>query len=358
MSIQQNYRYDFYIYDNNIPFRFIKETKSKRQLNLIKSIQTYSESQKSDSYIITTEAVHKEFEYNSDTENYFVSVLTIPGNKGDTIIYILYSLSQLKSQMYSLCLRAAILIVSASVLLFAFSWFYTKGLLKPIQQSRDRQTQFIAAASHEIRNPVSTILFALGAMEKGNAAEQKKFTLIAQNEGKRLRLLTEDLLTLARSDNQSFPVSFGKVQLDTIIVESYEAFTAPTLEKGIHLCIELPKNTLQAEHMDGERIRQVISILLDNAISYTPAGGTIRLICSENAKQHCIEVIDNGTGITDENKKHIFDRFYRADASRENKSHFGLGLCIAKEIVTMHGGTISVKDTPGGGASFLVCIPK
>lgn len=105
-------------------------------------------------------------------------------------------------------------------------------------------------------------------------------------------------------------------------------------------------------------MKQVITILLDNAISYTPAGGTVILKCSETAKAYCIEVVDNGIGIDDTAKKRIFDRFYRADDSRTSKAHFGLGLSIAKEIVELHYGTILVSDTKGGGATFRVTLPK
>lgn len=358
MSMQKNYGYDFYIYDNEVPFRFVKETKSERQMQLIDDVRAYFDKQQEDFRVIATQAMHKELEYHTQKENYFVGRITIPGKQGNTFLYVIYPLAGLRVQIQALALRAVLLLLASIVLLFLFSWFYTKRLLKPIQQAQERQTQFIAAASHEVRNPVNTILSALSAMEKGDAAQQREFVLIAQNEGKRLRLLTEDLLTLARGESQSFPVSFGEVQLDTILLECYEAFTASAKEKAVSLRIELPESTLKAEHMDGARIRQVVSILLDNALSYTPGGGTVILRGSETARQYRIEVIDNGIGIGNEQKKHIFERFYRADASRGNKSHFGLGLCIAKEIVTIHGGGISVKDTPGGGASFLVCIPK
>lgn len=105
-------------------------------------------------------------------------------------------------------------------------------------------------------------------------------------------------------------------------------------------------------------MKQVIAILLDNAISYTPEGGTVSLKCSETVKSYCIEVADSGIGIDDAAKKRIFDRFYRADESRTSKSHFGLGLSIAKEIVELHHGTILVSDTKGCGATFRVTLPK
>ena len=99
---------------------------------------------------------------------------------------------------------------------------------------------------------------------------------------------------------------------------------------------------------------QVLFILTQNAISYTPEGGQIRLSVSSE-KGTCIFIVeDNGIGISDANKPHVFERFYRADNARTKKEHFGLGLCIAKEIIDAHHGSITVNYTPGGGSIFMV----
>lgn len=357
LNLQSNYDYLFFLYDNGIPFRFMHDTKTDSEQQLIEDICHYYQNNLSPLTSSYT-AEHQEFSYEQNENGYHVSVITIPGENGSSEIFVVHSLAEIQAQLYALYFRFGIVIILSVAVLFVFSWFYTKKLLKPIQESQEKQAQFIAAASHEIRNPVNTILSALGAMEKGTPKQQREFAIIAGKEGKRLARLTNDLLTLTRSDNQSFQTSFGRTELDTLILECYEAFSAPAREKKIKLSVELPDNSIVATNLDSERIKQVIAILLDNAISYTPESGTVMLKCSETAKAYCIEVVDNGIGIDDTAKKRIFDRFYRADKSRTDKSHFGLGLSIAREIVELHHGTIAVYDTNGGGATFKVILTK
>ena len=99
---------------------------------------------------------------------------------------------------------------------------------------------------------------------------------------------------------------------------------------------------------------QLMTILTDNASSYSPEGSTIAVIVRSDAKHVFIEVEDHGCGISEEDKKRVFDRFYRADKSRNDKSHYGLGLSIAVELVKLHHGKLTVKDTDGGGSTFVL----
>ena len=126
--------------------------------------------------------------------------------------------------------------------------------------------------------------------------------------------------------------------------------------KSINLSISLPETAVPLFSCDPERISQVLSILLHNALSYTPEGGQVRLSLLPEGKNIRLLVADNGIGIPDEEKSHIFERFYRADRSRSKKGHFGLGLCIASEIVKAHHGQILVSNTPGGGSTFTVVL--
>ena len=132
---------------------------------------------------------------------------------------------------------------------------------------------------------------------------------------------------------------------------------------GVQTCalpisISLPDEKIRPVSCDRDRIRQVLSILLHNAFCYTPPGSHILLSLSETPPGLSLSVSDDGPGIPDESKAHIFERFYRADASRSDSTHFGLGLSIAWEILRAHRGTISVKDAPGGGASFTLTLPR
>lgn len=106
-----------------------------------------------------------------------------------------------------------------------------------------------------------------------------------------------------------------------------------------------------------EKVSQILTILIDNALSYVPEGGSIRLQAKKEPGAIAISVSDNGPGIPDSEKDSVFQRFYRSDASRNDKQHFGLGLCIAKEIALLHQGSLKILDTPGGGATFILKLP-
>ncbi len=355
-SIQKDYNYYLFVYDNNAPMKFTIQNKSDTNLMLIKNIKqrfTNDVNQMQRSTI----SQHKEISCSIDGKRIFISIITIPGKNGSTEIYAVDILKNEREQIWKLGIHFIIIIILAFAALFIFSYVFTRMLLKPIRQAHEQQAHFIAAASHEIRNPVNTIISALDAMDKSEGTQRDSFADIARKEGNRLILLTEDLLTLARSDNGNFTSNFAPAELDTILLDCYEAFMAPAQEKEIHINIKLPEENVPIANIDSERIKQVISILLSNAVSYTPERGKIDISYSVETQWHIIIISDNGSGISDEDKRHIFERFYRADHAREDRSHFGLGLAIAKEIIDLHNGKIFVKDNDSGGASFIVYLP-
>lgn len=137
----------------------------------------------------------------------------------------------------------------------------------------------------------------------------------------------------------------------------YERFLRPAGEKGLRLELSLPEEALPRYQWDGSRIEQALSVLLDNALSYTPAGGNIELILERQPGGRAkFTVRDSGPGVPDSEKEHIFERFYRADSARRDREHFGLGLCVAKEIATLHKGRLWVEDAPDGGAAFCLVV--
>ena len=178
--------------------------------------------------------------------------------------------------------------------------------------------------------------------------------------------LVGDMLLLASADAGHWVIRMAPLDMDTLLIDMYERFEPLYQDKGVALHLELPQSSLPRINGDGKRLEQILSILLDNALRYTPKNGSVRLsacveqvshLLSGTKKSLCLTVSDQGCGIDDNAKKHIFDRFYQADSSRSDKQHYGLGLSIAKELVQKHGGTISVGDSPSGGACFMVCLP-
>ena len=189
-----------------------------------------------------------------------------------------------------------------------------------------------------------------------------KFLKTIKQEGLRMSRLIEDMLTLTESDVHRFSIQKNPVELDTLLLNTCEAFEVLAKEHSLSLSLALPDTPLPMCICDPDRIRQVISILLHNAVSYTPAQGKIRVSLTHKRASgkanFFLSVSDNGIGISDEDKKKIFDRFFRAEKSRSAKGHFGLGLSIAFEIVHAHHGNITVADSKEGGSVFTVCLPE
>ncbi len=186
------------------------------------------------------------------------------------------------------------------------------------------------------------------------------------SECARMARLIDDMLLLASADARTWKLQLSDVDMDTLLIDIYDAYLPLCRQKEIDLRLALPENTLPGLRADAERIRQILAILLDNAMTYTPAGGTIQLRAETDTRLSgrrktagclTLHVIDQGPGIPEDVRPYIFDRFYRADSARSDKSHFGLGLSIAKELAGLHGGTISVAGTETGGSCFSVSFP-
>ena len=179
---------------------------------------------------------------------------------------------------------------------------------------------------------------------------------IIKKEGDAMSGLISDLLTLAGADSHSFTIRAASCEPDTLLLETFEAFELLAREKGYHLAVQLPEEKTTPVFCDSDRIRQVLSVLLHNAFSFCPSGSRITLSLSQQDKITSISVADNGPGIPDDRKAHLFDRFYRGDSSRQDTGHFGLGLSIAREIMDAHHGSLTVSDTPGGGSTFTLIL--
>ncbi len=171
--------------------------------------------------------------------------------------------------------------------------------------------------------------------------------------------LVDDMLLLASADARTWSLKRETVDMDTLLLELFEAFQPACREKGISLCLELPDQALPTVSGDPQRLRQILLVLLDNAAAFTPSGKSI-WICAqvrEKKRELALQVINEGRSIPQEARPYIFDRFYQADPSRSRKQHFGLGLSIARELAELHHGSISLEDDPQGRTCFMVVLP-
>ena len=290
-------------------------------------------------------------------ENYYAGVSLIAKQDAVLELILLYSLSEMEQSIGKQRLVVCLAALLAIFLLGLFSWFFTGKMLRPIQENQRRQTAFIAAASHELRTPLAAILSAASAMERAESVQRAQFSDMIHREGNRMSRLIGDMLTLASSDSKNWKLQKENVELDMLLLEVYETQYSLAKEKGLTLNLSLYEQYIPTMKLDKDRITQVLSILLDNARNLTPAPGKIDLELTLHRNRVRISVSDTGPGVPDSEKSKIFERFYRGEKSRSSRSHFGLGLSIAAEIVKRHQGKIWVQDAPGGGAEFVVELP-
>lgn len=242
------------------------------------------------------------------------------------------------------------------VALFLVSSIYIGKILKPLEEGQKRQTAFIAAASHELRSPLTVIKAGVSSI-KDDTSKAAQFLPHIGAECDRMTRLVNDMLLLASTDAKTWNLFKEKIDLDTFLIETYDMFCSFINIKEYALSLELPEESLHTIYADKERLKQILSIFIDNAISYSAKGSPIVIRAYNQKHQVSIEVEDHGIGIPDADKNQVFERFYRADQSRNKKEHFGLGLSIAKELVELHNGEILIKDTMGGGTTFLIQLP-
>lgn len=302
-------------------------------------------------------------DYNNDTRvtlsKYYCSVISIEKNHASLEILLAAPLDDIQEQITRQRYLFLGIITLALIAIWIFAWIFTGKLLKPIEANRLQQNQFIASASHELRTPLAVIL---SCAEAGLTKNESPELLTIKNESLRTSRLLNDMLTLLSCDTGRLDIKPVSTQLDTLALNACEAFENMAAARHIHITAALPENVLPDCMCDSERITQVLTILLHNAISYTPEGGSIRLSIAHfnsfhKANRHFeIRISDTGVGISDEEKARIFERFYRSEKARSDKNHFGLGLAIAHDIITAHHGTITVADTPGGGTTFVITL--
>lgn len=189
------------------------------------------------------------------------------------------------------------------------------------------------------------MMSGLETVEKADSEQTRRhFLSLIREEGLRMQHLISDMLLLANADANRIILHEESVSPDDLLLGVYEKYESLAASKGIGLQFLLPDAACQNRTMDAERITQVLSILMDNALSYTPHGGRILLLFRQSDTSTSFIVADDGPSIPDAEKEHIFERFYRAESSHTDHTHFGLGLCTAQEIMRAHHGRITVSD--------------
>jgi two-component system, OmpR family, sensor kinase len=223
------------------------------------------------------------------------------------------------------------------------------------EASERKLRRFVADASHELRTPLAAVrayaeLFTRGAADRPDDLARSMQGITRESE--RMSLLVEDLLLLARLD-EGRPLETEPVQLDEVVAEAVE--TATTLDPDRPIAFDAEPTPVVG---DRERLRQIVDNLLANVRSHTPAASPVRVRVGADDGHAIVEVADSGPGFADRDGDRVFERFYRTDASRSRASGgVGLGLSIVAAVAEAHGGAVSARSAPGGGATFTIVLP-
>ena len=362
-SLESGGRYLIFIEDNGSPLLFGNIVENEERTMLLEQVKAYYEATfeiAPSQQASTLSSYHFEFIYTlpengfSLGQDFYVCVAYIPLGNGGLTAYIIAPVSSFYKQLFGQRLLFAIINLLALVIFYVFFYFFTNHLLKPVVESQEKQNSFIASASHELRTPLSVILSCAALIPDSHKEKQEQFCNTIKQEGGVMKRLLTEMLSLADFDSRKIELHKEAHELDTLILNCVETFEPVAREKNIRLTSMLPDDSLPHCICDKHKIEQLLSILVHNAISYTNEGGSIQVSLKYMKKHFIISVADTGIGISDEDKKRIFERFYRADASHNAKEHFGLGLSIAQTIVRQHRGKLRVTDTEGGGSTFIV----
>jgi two-component system OmpR family sensor kinase len=229
------------------------------------------------------------------------------------------------------------------------------------QASQKSQRDFVANVSHELKTPLTSIQGFSQALLDGTAQteeERRQAAQVIHDEAGRMHRLVLDLLDLAKLDSGTADITMSPVNISALLNSIAEKFTPQSTKAGINIDVVIEPN-LPTITADGDRLSQVFTNLADNALKFTPRGGSIRLEAFAVNGGILVAVVDDGPGMTSEVQAHIFERFYQADPSRRGgeKHGAGLGLAIAHEIVQAHGGRINIRSVPGEGTAFEVFLP-
>ena len=232
--------------------------------------------------------------------------------------------------------------------------------LEEIRQDRDRGREFMADVSHELRTPLAALRTFNELLQEragDDLAARTEFLESSAQQIERLDWLAQNLLELSKLDSGLIRLDLRPDDLRTTVLSAIEQADMAAQRRGLRLTAELPDDPLVTRH-DPQRLGQVLTNLIGNALKFTPRGGSVRVALTPSGRGARIQVIDSGVGIDAAELPHVFDRFYRGSRANEARgSGSGLGLAIVRSVVEMHGGRVMVESRVGSGSIFTVTLP-
>jgi heavy metal sensor kinase len=227
------------------------------------------------------------------------------------------------------------------------------ALLARLARSAETQRDFMADASHELRTPVSVITNAADVTLDRHTRDEEEYRealTIIKDQSRRLTRLVEDMFVLARADADGQRIAVHPIDLSALVADCSRAAGVIAAANDVRLSTQIPSGHMVVGNDD--LLRRLVMNLLDNALQYTPAGGSVEVTVARPASRVTIAVADTGSGIPVHERERIFERFVRLDTARTASEGAGLGLPIARWIARRHGGTLVVRERDGGGSVF------
>ena len=263
--------------------------------------------------------------------------------------YIVQSVLRLGLVLLAIWLGAMLLFLAISIQLSAIA-------ARPMEEAMQREKQFVADASHDLKTPLSVILANNAILAENPDApvgSLSRWLDSTQAAAKRMQQLISQMLTLADVERPDAPVALERVDLASLAMRAALELESLAYEKNITLDTELPEECFIRG--DSGYLLRIVSSLLENALKYEPEGGRVLLRLIQEKKKTLLSVQNFGTQIPQEDLPHVFDRFYRSDKSRQNDSNsFGLGLAITRQMIQWLGGDVSAASSPEEGTIFRV----
>ena len=274
--------------------------------------------------------------------------------KKDYGYIVVFAEVQAEANLHSRIFRISLYLYLISLVVsVVIAWILSRWAVKPVRTAFEKQKRFVADASHELKTPLAVISANLDVLA-GETGENKWIEYI-RGEIKRMSKLVKDLLYLAKCDSQEVKYQFCSFDLSRAVMSSVLPFESTVFEQEKTLETDIAENIQYVG--DESAIKQVAVILLDNAVKHTEQGAVIKVSLSVSGNKKILSVRNTGAGISAEDQKRIFERFYRTDKSRaRDTGGYGLGLSIAKSIADIHHAKITVSSVEGEYAEFSLIL--
>lgn len=349
-----------HIEENGVPFFFPGSYRPDTERETLLSYAEKAANKEyifTDSYPISSDMLQTSiFHINGNKRDvYLGNVLVLQTSIGYKKLTLLQDITENRKKVMETGYFYLLIDLFGILLLFLSGRWFVRRSLRPLEETYQRQQDFVTAASHELRSPIAVIQMTADAVSSQSADDTRLLSVI-KSECHRGSTLIKNLLLLASAEQKEWAVRKRKFEIDELLLNLLELYEPLCRSKNGILQLQLPEEPLPPVSADPGLCQQILTILLDNAITYSLTRPSNKILLkAEHCHHHTVVyVIDHGPGIPDEEKAFIFDRFYKSDKSRNKKDHFGLGLSIAITLAKIQGIKLGVQDTDGGGSTFYL----